>query len=99
MTDILEKCARAVMEFYHGSTGSSDAFVAHSAEEIARAVIAALADGVTEEMVQAFRAQWANSLSKHGETIDDVCARGLSAAIRAAIPEGMPLPPPPTNED
>ena len=48
------------------------------------AVIDALADGVSTAMVQAFRAQWANKLSKHGETIDAVCARALSAAIRAA---------------
>ena len=81
ITDLVEKCAIAASLADNSHNGEP---FAQNYRNITLAVIDALADGVSTAMVQAFRAQWANKLSKHGETIDAVCARSLSAAIRAA---------------
>ena len=90
MTDILEKCARAasdeIAQQVHGD--GSKSVESLDVTGIVRAVIATLADGVTEEMVARFRAQWDITEFRAGETVGDTCARGISAAIRAAIPEG-----------
>lgn len=98
-TDLVEKCARAIhaeSDDRRFNWASLQGVQRDDFRDMALAVIDALADGVSENsaMVQAFRAQWANRLSKHGETIDAVCARALSAAIRAAKSRDDTPPPP-----
>lgn len=90
MTDILEKCARAAFETDTGGKYERyDPFKAQNRivrarfEAIARAVIAAVADGVTEEMCAAAYEAWHSP-----ERSDPPIRKALAAALRAAIPEG-----------
>lgn len=101
-TDILEKCALAgaVAQQCGVFVGGKlmlcdDARVAPERRDetctcraAARAVIATLADGVTERMAGAFNDAFEDPSLPDATTNEQAVCIGLSAAIRAAIPEG-----------